>query len=60
MAYSATGDSPIAPESPQTIRVLRADDHALVRAGARQSLEFGRDIQIVAEAEDGAICESAA
>ena len=35
------------------IRVLLADDHAIVRAGIRQLLEHSSDIQIVAEASDG-------
>ena len=35
------------------IRVLLADDHAIVRAGIRQLLEHSGDIQIVAEASDG-------
>lgn len=35
------------------IRVLLADDHAVVRAGIRQFLEQADDIQVVAEAEDG-------
>lgn len=35
------------------IRVLLADDHAIVRAGIRQFLEKAQDIQIVAEADDG-------
>lgn len=35
------------------IRVVLADDHAVVRAGTRQFLELGKDIQVVAEAEDG-------
>ena len=35
------------------IRVLLADDHAIVRAGIRQLLEHSTDIQIVAEASDG-------
>jgi DNA-binding NarL/FixJ family response regulator len=38
----------------QPIRVLLADDHAVVRAGIRQFLEQAGDIQIVAEVEDGA------
>lgn len=38
-------------ESP--IRVLLADDHAVVRAGIRQFLEHAQDIQVVAEAGDG-------
>lgn len=35
------------------IKVLLADDHAVVRAGIRQFLETASDIQVVAEAEDG-------
>lgn len=35
------------------IRVLLADDHAVVRAGIRQFLEKADDIQVVAEADDG-------
>lgn len=36
------------------IRVLLADDHAVVRAGTRQFLEHAGDIEVVAEAGDGA------
>lgn len=36
------------------IRVILADDHAVVRAGIRQFLEHPGDIQVVAEASDGA------
>ena len=36
-----------------SIRVLLADDHAVVRAGIRQILEHAEDIKVVAEAEDG-------
>jgi DNA-binding NarL/FixJ family response regulator len=36
-----------------TIRVVLADDHALVRRGVRSLLEDTGDIEIVAEAEDG-------
>ena len=36
-----------------TIRVVLADDHALVRFGMRALLEAAGDIEIVAEAEDG-------
>jgi len=36
------------------IRVLLADDHAVVRAGIRQFLEHAPDIHVVAEAGDGA------
>jgi DNA-binding NarL/FixJ family response regulator len=36
------------------IRVLLADDHVLVRQGIRQFLEDADDIEVVAEANDGA------
>ena len=39
------------------IRVLLADDHAVVRAGIRQLLELSGDIQIVAEANDGEVAK---
>lgn len=35
------------------IRILLADDHAVVRAGIRQFLEQADDIEVVAEADDG-------
>lgn len=35
------------------IRVLLADDHAVVRAGIHQFLDHAYDIEVVAEAEDG-------
>lgn len=38
-----------------TIRVLLADDHAVVRAGIRKFLECAGDIQVVGEAADGEI-----
>ncbi|MCF6278703.1 MAG: response regulator transcription factor, partial [Anaerolineales bacterium] len=40
------------------IRVLLADDHAVVRAGIRQFLEQAEDIQIVAEADDGEMAQA--
>lgn len=40
------------------IRVLLADDHAIVRAGIRQFLERAGDIQVVAEADDGEMAKS--
>jgi NarL family two-component system response regulator LiaR len=40
-------------ETTNPIRVLLADDHAIVRAGIRQFLEHAGDIQVVAEADDG-------
>jgi DNA-binding NarL/FixJ family response regulator len=39
----------------EQIRVLLADDHAVVRAGISQILERAPDIRVVAEAEDGDI-----
>lgn len=36
------------------IRVLLADDHAVVRKGIRQFLEESGDIEVLAEADDGA------
>lgn len=36
-----------------SIRVLLADDHAVVRAGIRQFLEQADDIVVIAEADDG-------
>ena len=39
------------------IRVLLADDHAVVWAGIRQFLEHAGDIQIVAEADDGEMAQ---
>lgn len=38
----------------ECIRVILADDHAVVRAGIRKFLESADDIQVVAEADDGA------
>lgn len=38
---------------PPSIRVLLADDHAVVRAGIRQFLEQATDIQVIAEADNG-------
>jgi two-component system response regulator NreC len=35
------------------IRVLIADDHAIVREGVKQALSTGPDIQVVGEAQDG-------
>ena len=37
----------------KAIRVVLADDHAVVREGIRQFLERAGDIQVVAEADDG-------
>ncbi|MBT3323313.1 MAG: response regulator transcription factor [Anaerolineae bacterium] len=35
------------------IRILLADDHAVVRAGIRQFLEQAEDMSVIAEADDG-------
>jgi DNA-binding NarL/FixJ family response regulator len=43
---------------PDPIRVLLADDHAMVRAGIRQFLERAGDIKVVAEADDGEAAEA--
>jgi len=40
------------------IRVILADDHAVVRAGIRQFLEQAADIEVIAEADDGQIARS--
>ena len=40
-------------ETDQPIRVILADDHAVVRQGIRQFLETGSNIAVVAEASDG-------
>jgi DNA-binding NarL/FixJ family response regulator len=37
----------------EPIRVLLADDHAVVRDGIRQFLERAEDIQVIGEADDG-------
>ncbi|MCZ7589831.1 MAG: response regulator transcription factor [Gaiella sp.] len=39
---------------PLVTRILVADDHALVRSGLRKVLDAEADLQVVAEAEDGA------
>lgn len=36
------------------IRVVLADDHAVVRKGIKQFLEEAGDVEVIAEAEDGA------
>jgi DNA-binding NarL/FixJ family response regulator len=42
----------------EIIRVILADDHAVVRAGIRQFLEQAPDIQVVAEADDGEMAQA--
>lgn len=41
-------------ESPERIRVIIAEDHAVVREGTRQLLEREADLEVVGEAADGA------
>jgi len=38
------------------IRILIADDHAVVRRGIRHILETTADLMVAAEAEDGRSC----
>jgi DNA-binding NarL/FixJ family response regulator len=45
-------------EKIEPIRVVLADDHAIVRAGIRQFLERAGDIQVVAEADDGEMAKN--
>src|ERR1700678_2997804 len=46
--------------TPLRIRVLLADDHAMVRSGLRMVLDAHADIEVVAEAADGAQAVEAA
>ena len=39
---------------PLVTRILIADDHAIVRSGLRKILDSKPDLEVVAEAEDGA------
>lgn len=41
-------------EKSTKIKVILADDHAVVRSGIRQFLDNAEDIEVIAEAEDGA------
>ncbi|WFB11438.1 response regulator transcription factor [Streptomyces sp. LX-29] len=43
-----------APAAPAPVRILLADDHALVRRGVRLILDDEPDLTVVAEADDGA------
>ena len=40
------------------LRLLLADDHAVVRAGTRQFLETADDLLVIAEADDGLMAQS--
>ncbi|MDG4859901.1 response regulator transcription factor [Streptomyces sp. T-3] len=44
---------PTAPTAPAPIRILLADDHALVRRGVRLILDGEPDLEVVCEADDG-------
>jgi DNA-binding NarL/FixJ family response regulator len=46
-------DIPPAETSPETLRVVIADDHALFRRGLEMVLEKEEDIEVVGEAHDG-------
>src|SRR6266700_4142877 len=46
-------DNDLEQESNSCIRVLLADDHALVREGTRRLLEAEDDVEVVAEASNG-------
>ncbi len=41
-----------------SVKVMISDDHILIREGIKQLLEFDGDIEIIAEANDGAECLS--
>src|SRR5579859_5911101 len=43
----------VMPRPPTTIKVLLADDHALVREGVRRLIEDSNEIRVVGEAGDG-------
>jgi DNA-binding NarL/FixJ family response regulator len=45
------------PDAMNPIRILLADDHAVVRAGIRQFLERAEDLQVIAEADDGEMAQ---
>jgi NarL family two-component system response regulator LiaR len=53
MIPAASGTANSEHEEQSVIRVLLADDHALVREGTRRLLEAESDVQVVAEAASG-------
>ncbi|EHN75181.1 two-component system response regulator [Streptomyces coelicoflavus ZG0656] len=53
-ATSASAYGPSQASAPAKIRILLADDHALVRRGVRLILDREPDLEVVAEAGDGA------
>src|ERR1700760_1675815 len=46
----------LSPPQPMPIRILLADDHAVVRDGLRSLVEREADMEVVAEASDGREC----
>ncbi|WP_367223898.1 response regulator [Streptomyces sp. 16-176A] len=50
----APASTPAPTSAPRPIRILLADDHALVRRGVRLILDQEPDLEVVAEAGDGA------
>ena len=40
----------------ETIKVMIADDHSMIREGIKQLLEFDGSIKVVAEASNGIEC----
>lgn len=46
----SAGDSPVVSDAGETLRVIIADDHAIVRRGLRQILEHEPDIAVAGEA----------
>src|SRR4026209_2723158 len=52
--FTKLSDNPMKNETPnQAIKVAIADDHTLFRTGVKMSLSARKDIQMVAEAENG-------
>ncbi|WP_043261081.1 response regulator [Streptomyces sp. e14] len=51
---SGPAPAPASTPAPRPIRILLADDHALVRRGVRLILDQEPDLEVVAEAGDGA------
>src|SRR3954454_6165409 len=54
MGHHAEGLSDAIEHAPPAVRVLIADDQALVRAGFRMILDAEDDLDVVGEASDGA------
>ncbi|MGB8523847.1 MAG: response regulator transcription factor [Candidatus Acidiferrales bacterium] len=53
-AARATAATPASSATPKTYKILVVDDHAIVRRGIRSLLETQPDMQVCAEAADGA------